>query len=103
MTSQPRLTGKQIRYLRGLAHHLKPSVIIGANRVTPGVIGRVDEELEAHELIKVKLLDAEKEEVLEAEEILVQRTRAVRVQIIGHMMVLYRRRKEDPEIELPRR
>mgnify|MGYP005740143433 CR=1 FL=1 len=96
------LTGKQNRYLRKLAHHKKPSVIIGANRVTEGVIKRVDEELEAHELIKVKLLDAEKDEVLEADEILVRRTRCVRVQIIGHMLILYRRRHDDPEIQLPR-
>ncbi|MDG1482322.1 MAG: ribosome assembly RNA-binding protein YhbY [Myxococcota bacterium] len=97
------LTGKQNRHLRSLAHHRKPAVLIGANRVTEGVIKRVDEELEHHELIKVKLLDAEREEVREAEEILVARTNAVRVQIIGHTLVLYRRREKDPEINLPKR
>ncbi len=76
--------------------------MVGANRVTEGVIKQVDEALEHHELIKVKLLDAEREEVLEAEEILVSRTRATRVQIIGHILVLYRQREKDPEIRLPK-
>jgi RNA-binding protein len=96
------LTGRQNRHLRSLAHHLKPAVMVGANRVTEGVIKQVDEALEHHELIKVKLLDAEREEVLEAEEILVSRTRATRVQIIGHILVLYRQREKDPEIRLPK-
>jgi len=97
-----KLTGRQTRHLRSLAHHLKPAVLVGQNRVTEGVIKHVDEELEHHELIKVKLLDAEKEEVREAEEILLKRTKAHKVQIIGHTLVLYRRRKEDPTIRLPR-
>jgi RNA-binding protein len=96
------LTGKQTRHLRSLAHHLKPAVIIGASRVTEGVIKRVDEELENRELIKVKLLDAERAEVKEAEEILVVATRSSRVQVIGHTLVLYRRRNKDPEIRLPK-
>ena len=96
-----KLTGRQIRHLRSLAHHLKPAVLIGQNRVTEGVIKHVNEELEHHELIKIKLLDAEKEEVREAEEILLKRTRAHKVQVIGHTLVLYRRRREDPSIRLP--
>lgn len=96
-----KLTGRQTRHLRSLAHHLKPAVLIGQHRVTEGVIKHVDEELEHHELIKVKLLDAEKVEVREAEEILLRRTNAHKVQVIGHTLVLYRRRKEDPTIRLP--
>lgn len=98
-----KLTGKQTRHLRSLAHHLKPAVLIGQHRVTEGVIKHVDEELENHELIKIKLLDAEKEEVREAEEVLLQRTQAHKVQVIGHTLVLYRPRKEDPTIRLPKK
>ena len=90
------LRGKQIRFLRSKAHHLKPVVIIGQNRVTPAVIQHVEEALEQHELLKVRLTDAEKEEAIEAASILAEGTGSVLVQRIGHTIVLYRRRKKGP-------
>ena len=97
------LRGKQIRFLRAKAHHLKPVVIIGQNRVTPAVIQHVEEALEQHELLKVRLTDAEKEEAVEAASILVEGTGSVLVQRIGHTIVLYRRRKKgQPTYKLPR-
>ena len=97
------LRGKQIRFLRAKAHHLKPVVIIGQNRVTPAVIQHVDEALEQHELLKVRLTDAEKEEAVEAASLLVEGTESVLIQRIGHTIVLYRRRKKGaPTYKLPR-
>ncbi len=78
-------------------------VIIGAERCTPGVIAHVDDALEQHELLKVRLTDAEKEEVLAAAEALTQGTGCVIAQRIGHTLVLYRERREGrPTIRLPR-
>jgi len=102
MSTIPALTGRQKRHLRGLAHHLKPVVIIGADRVTPGLISAVDAELTAHELIKIRITDGDREEVEEAEDALVRATRSLHVQTIGHTLVLYRRHPEDPKIRLPR-
>ena len=97
------LRGKQIRFLRAKAHHLKPVVIIGQNRMTPSVIQHVDEALEQHELLKVRLTDATKEEAVEAASILVEGTGSALVQRIGHTIVLYRRRKKGaPTYKLPR-
>ena len=97
------LRGKQIRFLRAKAHHLKPVVIIGQNRVTPAVIQHVDEALEQHELLKIRLTDAEKEEAVEAASLLVEGTESVLIQRIGHTIVLYRRRKKGaPIYKLPR-
>ncbi len=99
------LTGKQTRHLRGLAHHLEPVMRIGGDRVTPGVLGHVEELLEARELIKVRMLDAEKDEVAEARAAIVAATGAAVVQTIGHTLVLYRRRKDrnkPPAVELPK-
>lgn len=95
------LTPRQSRYLRGLAHHLKPVVQIGSARVTAAVVAKVDAELENHELIKVKILDAEREELAEAATRLCEATGAVLAQTIGHTLVLYRPRKEKPAIRLP--
>ena len=97
------LRGKQIRFLRAKAHHLRPMVIIGQKRVTPAVIQHVDEALEQHELLKVRLTDAEKEEAIAAAASLVDGTEAHLVQRIGHTIVLYRRRRNSaPTIKLPK-
>ena len=71
------LTGKQKRHLRALAHHLKPVVIIGSDRITPGLIKKVDTELTAHELIKIRITDGDREDLAEAEDVLCSKTRAL--------------------------
>ena len=96
------LRGKQLRWLRAKAHHLKPVVIIGQDRVTDGVIAHIDAALEQHELLKVRLTAAQKAEAIAAAERLVQATGATMVQRIGHTLVLYRRRrKAAPSLKLP--
>ena len=98
-----KLGGKQIRFLRAKAHHLKPVVIIGQNRVSAAVIQHVESALEQHELVKIRLTDAEKEEAVEAGLLLVEGTQAILVQRIGHTLVLYRRRRRGaPTIRLPK-
>ena len=56
-----RLSGAQRKHLRGIAHSTKPAVHIGKEGLTDNVIGAIDTAIEAHELIKVKIL-AERDE-----------------------------------------
>ena len=49
-----KLTGSQKRYLRGMAHHLDPVVMVGKNGVTKNVLNMTDSALKSHELIKTK-------------------------------------------------
>ncbi len=49
------LTSSQKRYLRGLAHTLKPVIMVGNKGVTPALAAELAIALEHHELIKVKL------------------------------------------------
>lgn len=95
------LNGKQRRHLRALAHHLNPVVMVGRAGLSDAVARSVDEALAQHELLKIRV-DAEspddRDEVAEA---LAQRLGASCVQIIGHMVVLYRRHPEAPQVELP--
>ena len=51
------LTGKEKKYLRGLAHALNPVVIIGKNGFSEQIEAQIDEALTAHELIKIKFID----------------------------------------------
>jgi RNA-binding protein len=95
-----KLTGKQTRYLRGLGHHLKPVVMIGKEEVSNNVIAAVDEALEDHELIKVKLQEGCLSERREVAQELTAATAATSVQILGNNILLYRQSKE-PRIALP--
>ena len=95
------LSGKEARYLRGLAHHLQPVVLIGDKGVTDSVIAKVDAELENHELIKVRVA-ADRDEVKAAGAAIIDKTGADLAGKVGKVLMLYRRRREGkPTIRLP--
>ncbi|MBK8283403.1 MAG: ribosome assembly RNA-binding protein YhbY [Ahniella sp.] len=94
------LNSNQIRHLRGLAHHLKPVVMLGNDGLTDGVVAALEEALEQHELIKLKTAGEERADRNAAVAALIERTGAQLVQRIGHVAVLYRRAKE-PKLDLP--
>jgi RNA-binding protein len=96
------LTGKQRRHLRGLAHHLDPVVTVGKEGVTNSVVGKLNDELELRELLKVKVTQNAPESVKETAVALAAASKSAVAQTIGRTVVLYRRRKEKPEIRLPK-
>lgn len=95
------LTGKQKRYLRSKAHHLKPIFQVGKEGVNENMLTQINEALEKRELLKVTVLQNcldDKEDVADQ---LVDGTAAVLVQIIGATIVLYKESIEYKKIELP--
>lgn len=95
------LTGKQTRHLRSLGHHLKPVAQVGQRGVHDAVIEKVKEELEHHELIKVKVGQDSLDSAKEVGAALSDSCGAFVAQVIGRTILLYRARKEDPAITLP--
>ena len=95
------LTTKQRQFLKGLAHHLSPVVILGGNGLTEGVLAEIDNALNHHELIKVKIAGADREVKQLIIDAIVRETNAVNVQTIGHVLVLYRQ-SDDKKITLPK-
>ncbi|MBC8590811.1 ribosome assembly RNA-binding protein YhbY [Wansuia hejianensis] len=96
------ITGKQRSYLKALANNLEPVLQVGKNGLTESFIKQVEDDLEANELIKVKVL---KNSFLDAKEIagdLAQEVEAEFVQSIGNKFVLYRESKDNKKIELPK-
>ncbi len=83
------LTGKQIRRLKSLAHHLEPVVYIGKQGITDSLIQAAARALADHELIKIKFIDFKDEKRSLVEEV-VSRTDAALVQIIGNVAVVFR-------------
>lgn len=94
------LTNKQNKYLRGLAHNLKPVVMIGNSGITEGVLSELEGRLAHHELIKVRISGADRDKRQQMAEKLCQESNSELVTTIGHIAVLYRR-GDKPEIKLP--
>ncbi len=95
------LNGKQRRFLRGLGHHLEPVVLVGKEGLSDGLVGALDTALTTHELIKVKLGESAGSDRRAIAEALAEASGSERVQVLGRTLLLYRRRAEDPQIELP--
>ena len=96
------LTSAQNRFLRGIAHDLKALLQIGGKGVTPAFLAELDEVLERHELVKVKVAAEDREARDALIDELIQASGAALVQRIGHVAVLYRSAKEKRQIVLPR-
>ena len=96
------LTNKQIQYLKGLAHAIKPVVQLGNNGLTEGVLAEIDGAIKHHELIKVKIPTDDKEEKALIMDAIIRETGALKVQAIGHILVLFKQ-SDEKKIELPRK
>lgn len=90
------ITGKERAELRAEAHHLDPLVHIGAQGITPTLVGALDDALRTRELVKVQLGRSVEERPRAIAERLAQETGAVVVQVIGRTATLYR---ENPELD----
>jgi RNA-binding protein len=97
----PALTGKQRRHLRGLGQALPVTLNVGHEGVSGAVVAQADAQLEAHELIKVRVSENAPEDRHATAEELAARTRAHLAQVIGRTALLYRRRRDEPAIVLP--
>lgn len=93
------LAGFQRKYLRGLAHPLKPLVQVGEAGLTEAVLGALEAALRDHELVKVRLREPEDKRASAGE--LVERSGAALCAVVGHTVILYRPHPETPRIELP--
>jgi RNA-binding protein len=95
------LSPSQKRYLRGLAHSLKPVILTGNKGVTPALIKEFSAALDQHELVKVKLGDDREERKAHIAE-LGEGAKAELVQSIGRVACFYRRNEEKTKLALPR-
>ncbi|MDT8446655.1 MAG: ribosome assembly RNA-binding protein YhbY [bacterium] len=96
-----KLTGKQARHLRALGHHLKPIMQIGKGGISPEFLEKLDQALEQHELIKIKLLQNTMVDLDAAGEEISKALHCYIAQKIGKTLMLYRMRKKDSRIPLP--
>ena len=97
------MTSKQRAYLRSLAVKEDTILMMGKSGMSPELIKQADDALEKRELIKGRVLpESSPMTSREAAEAIAQETGSDVVQVIGSRFVLYRKKKKDPKIVLPR-
>ena len=97
-----KLSESQKRHLRTLGHHLKPVVWVGQHGLKESVIAEIEQALNTHELIKVKVVADRDDRAGIASDICAQ-TQSEQVHSIGQMVILFRRNEKKPKIALPSR
>jgi putative YhbY family RNA-binding protein len=89
------LTPKQRQVLKGQAHALSATVLLGNQGLTDAVVKEIDRALAAHELIKVRVPGDERDARNAIYREVAERLNAARVQSIGKLLVFYRPLPED--------
>ena len=88
------LSPEQRREYRGIAHNLKPVIIVGDKGLTEGLQEELERALNDHELIKVKVASQDREARQEAISALCEAAGAELIQVIGKIAVIMRRAKQ---------
>ena len=90
----------QRRYLKQLAHHLKALLQMGKEGPSGGFLTQLQEQIEIHELIKVRILnncEFKKPEI----EAAIGSVGITLVQKVGHVYTVFRQREENSQLSLP--
>ena len=91
------LSARERAHLKGRAHAIEPVVHVGQAGVTPEVTAEVDRSLTAHELIKVRVGEADRDAREQAGDALAAATDAAVVDRVGKVIILWRPRPlEEP-------
>lgn len=87
------------KQFRTIGHKLNPIVTIAGNGLSPNVLAELNRALDDHELIKVKLAIAEREDRKELVAELEQLPNVELIQEIGKVVLLYRpNKKPNPKL-----
>ena len=92
------LTQNEKKQLKALASKETVKYQIGKNEITDSVIDVLNKALTARELIKIDVLKGATNPVMEIALDLSSKLNADIVQVVGRVIVLFRRNKEKPKI-----
>ena len=91
------LISAQRRTLRARAHNLRPVVVIGNAGLSTTVLNEINNNLNSHELIKIRVLSDEHATRDRWHGEICATLHAAPVQHIGKILVVYRPLPEDPD------
>ena len=87
--------------LKQQAFSLKPVVLLGQKGLTDAVLASIDEALNSHELIKIKVCAENRDLRAQTIDDLSRSTGAEIIQRVGNTALLFRPRLSDTAINLP--
>lgn len=95
------LSKTQIKHLRKLTHDLKPIIMLGQNGFTEAVLNELNNALDHHELVKIKLSAGDRDQRDEQIEDICKQTHSEQVQSIGKTVTIFRRNRDNRVIDFP--
>jgi putative YhbY family RNA-binding protein len=97
------LTVLQRKNLKARAHPLKPTVMIGNAGLSPTVLDEISRALKSHELIKIRVMNDDREIRAQMLQEICTQLHAGAVQRIGKILVVYQPQEDLPEIKTVKR
>lgn len=96
------MTSKERAYLRSLANGIDAIFQIGKGGISDNLIAQLSDALEARELIKISVLETAPANAKALGNEIAEATNSILVQTVGNKITLYRARKKDSKIVLPK-
>ena len=96
------LNKEQIKYLKSLAHALKPVVWVGQHGLSDNLMEEINSALDHHEIVKITIRVGDREVRDSSIEAISTQTSSEVIHKIGNVITLYRQKKKDPVIKLPK-
>ena len=94
------LTKSEKKQLRAIIANDKTKYQVGKSEITDSLITMLDKALEARELIRVEVLKSAATPIMELTLDLSSKLHADVVSVVGRVVILFRRNKENPKIKL---
>ena len=94
------LNSRQRAQLRSMANDYETILQIGKSGIGENTVKKVNDALEARELIKLRVLETCPQTSREAADLLAAETNSEVVRVIGSRFVLYRESKDNKTIKL---
>ena len=96
------MTSKERAYLRGLANTIDAIFQVGKGGISDVLLEQLNNAIEARELIKITVLETAPGSAKELAEEIAKGTNSVVVQTVGNKITLFRQKKKNSKIELPK-
>lgn len=84
------ITTKQRAKLKSLAQNLKPTLNIGKENLNENTITEIENYLNKHELMKIKILQNSEENPKDVMEFICHKTNSQPVLVVGKILIIYR-------------
>ena len=94
------ITSKQRSKLKSIAANITPTTQVGKNGITDNLLKTLSDALDAHEIIKVNILETADDDARNLAENVADLLEAVPVAVIGRKAIFYRYSRREKFVQL---